>query len=488
MKLPIEFVNRMNEYFSSDSNVSSEGFWESFDSQAFRGIRLNSIKTDRSDFSKVVERMGLSEKKVPWCEGGFYVEDESMKTGRDPYYLAGVYYSTEPSAMLPAQVLGAKPGDYVLDLCAAPGGKACRLGEDLKGEGLLVANEISEQRVKALLRNIERTGIRNAVILNENPDNIARRLPLFFDKILVDAPCSGEGMFRRDPSATKSWEQYGPESCQVIQKQILNATDLMLKPGGEIVYSTCTFGLGEDEEMVLDFLKDHSDYEVIAHPEIEGVTHQKEGSILPGAMRIWPHISEGDGHFCVHLRKKAIQEADSNDNIPELRKTKKRSDHFTYNQSREAFLSFMKDILADNDYEEYENYVNKFYVLHSDKIHLLPVDERLFDRLVVVKSGDFPGEIKNTNTGRVFVPSNCLALTLNYEGIRKDSILSMPREDMRVERYLKGETIIANEEENKALKTKGFVVVCVDNYPLGFAKKTPDGTFKNLYPKAWRLV
>ena len=217
MKLPVSFIDRMNEFFKR-SGLSADGFEASFDAEPRKGIRINTLKSPADIFPDIMRSLGEDFDPVPWCSCGFYTKGEG--TGNDPYYHAGVYYPQEPSAMLPAEVMGVRPGDRVLDLCAAPGGKACRMGEDLKGEGLLVANEINANRAKALLRNIERMGIAGAVILNETPENLAGRLRGFFDKILVDAPCSGEGMFRRDPNAVKSWERFGPDTCMPMMQRI----------------------------------------------------------------------------------------------------------------------------------------------------------------------------------------------------------------------------------------------------------------------------
>lgn len=484
MRLPDEFVSRMNDFFEK-SGVTKDGFFESFDNEPLKGIRINRMKTSEEDYSKVLNALSIDEKKVTWCDGGFYSSIES--SGKDPYYHCGVYYPTEPSAMLPAQTLAAKPGEIVLDLCAAPGGKACRLGEDMQGEGLLVANEINEDRAKALLRNIERTGITNAVILNETPEHLADRFDAFFDKILVDAPCSGEGMFRRDQFATKSWEKFGPEVCMEIQREILKCTDIMLKPGGELVYSTCTFCEGEDEDMILNFLNEHPNYEVIPHPEFKDVNHAGEGSKVPGSMRIWPHLSEGDGHFCVHLRKNP-SENDEPQRYDYSFALKKRSDNYSFNQSKVAMLDFMKDILTKDGYDRFNEKTKKQFVFHNNKIHLVPLSEHLFDRLKVVKMGHFPGEIKETYKCRIFMPSHCLALSLKFDEIKEESKVCLSRDEDRLIRYLKGETINMYDEEKTNIKSKGYVVICCDSYPLGLGKLNGDGSIKNLYPKAWRLV
>ena len=490
MKLPDEFINRMNEVFL-DNKTEAEAFFSSFEKEPLKGIRLNRMKTPNSSYNDVLNCLGIEEiNPVPWCDGGFYCTDEG--NGRDPYYHAGVFYPQEPSAMLPAQILSAKPGDNVLDLCAAPGGKACRLGEDLNGEGLLVANEINADRAKALLRNIERTGITNSVILNETPEHIASRLPLFFNKILTDVPCSGEGMFRRDPSAVKSWEKFGPEVCIAMQKDILESTHAMLATGGELVYSTCTFCYGEDEGQILDFISRHPEYEVIAHPEIKGVTHATENDPLPGSMRIWPHKANGDGHFCVHLRKNPVSETTIEEEQSFRNRNfsfafRKRTDNYSFTKSREAMNDFLSELLLPEAFERFKALSAPGFVVHNNKVHIVTVNEKLFDRLKVVKMGHFPGEIKETTYGRIFVPSHCLAISLNNDELMTDSVLRLNRDDPRLIRYLKGETITLSDEEALVIKKRGTVVIAVDRYPLGFGKLSGDMSVKNLYPKAWRL-
>ena len=485
MRLPDEFISRMKTQLQT-SGVKEEGFWESFDDTPLKGLRLNRAKVSVEDYDKVLNELGESVDKVSWCASGFYTVSEAA--GNDPYYHAGVYYPQEPSAMLPAEVMAAKPGDKVLDLCAAPGGKACRLGEDLKGEGLLIANEISENRAKALLRNIERMGISNCVILNETPERLAPRFGGFFDKILVDAPCSGEGMFRRDPAATKSWEKYGPAQCIELQHSIIEAAHLMLKAGGELVYSTCTFCEGEDEIQIAEFIKRHPEYEVIPHPEIEGVAHAGSDSILPGSMRIWPHLTRGDGHFCVHLKKSEDADVMTSelDRIPSFKR--KRNDNYGFGKSRDALFDFMGTILKKDAAKAFREDSNNNFVLHSGRVHLLNVEERLFNGLKVVKLGQYPGEIKNTSVERIFIPSHSLALAISYDDIREDSVVSLSRDDERLIRYLKGETIIVDFNEYPDLKKKGTIIIAVGKYPLGFGKITSDGSIKNQYPKAWRLV
>ena len=481
MKLPEAFTARMHQFFQDKGRTDEEAlFFASYEAEPVHGIRWNRLKMSDAEFSSYMEKLELPCEEVPWCAGGYYTPDVSL--GKNPYYHAGAYYIQEPSAMLPASVLGTKPGEFVLDMCAAPGGKATRIAEDLKGEGLLVANEINAERSRALLRNLERCGAGNVVILNEDPKNMVKNFREFFDRIIIDAPCSGEGMFRRDPFAPKSWEKFGPASCVPIQEKILEYAHEMLVPGGELVYSTCTFGEAENEERIHTFLSSHPDYEIVAHRDLPGVSSDEEGM-----MRIWPHKTKGEGHFCVHLRKKNAP--DGPEKLADIRRTAKNkaSSNFTFVKARECFDSFMKGLLDDETGEAYGRKILTDFVLHKDKVHLLPVSEALFDGLKVVKMGDFPGEIKETGKGRVFVPSQALALELSPKQIRPSRFLPLSREDERLIRYLRCETIMLNQEEMDTLDSGEWVIVACENLPLGFAKVT-GGSLKNAYPKAWRLV
>ena len=476
MQLPESFVNEMNDFFSRYKYVPQEGFYDSFDKEPLKGIRFSRSKISSKDQEKaLLSDMNEDITPVSWCDGGYYVNNEPG--GKDPLYHAGVYYPQEPSAMLPAQVMAAKPGEIVLDLCAAPGGKACRLGEDMRGQGILVANEISFERSKALLRNIERSGIEGLVILNETPENIADRLPLFFDKILIDAPCSGEGMFRRDKGATKSYMNYGPKVCVPLQESILEAADKCLKEGGSIVYSTCTFCVDEDEGQIASFISRHPEYHVKAHPEIEGVTHAGEDSILPGSMRIWPHLSEGDGHFCVHLIKGEEKDLRSAEEylIRDIVGSK--------DKNAEAALSVLDEVLSEGGREEL---LTGRFVSHGTGLFKMTFDEKIFKGLKVVKTGLYVGDLKPLKSGKkVFEPSNSIALTLGKDAIRDDSYMSLGRDDDRLTKYLRGETISILPDDG--LKASGTIIVGIGSFPLGFAKINGQ-TAKNMYPKAWRLI
>ena len=249
--LPVSFLDEMKQLLGDEY----EDYLKSFQMPHFSGIRINSLKITNEHWQKIAP---FPTEPVSWTPNGYYYEEE-IKPSKDPYYFAGLYYLQEPSAMLPAAVLPVIPGDRVLDLCAAPGGKSTELGARLQGQGVLFSNDISNSRAKALLKNLELFGIPNICVTSETPEKLAQELPEYFDKILVDAPCSGEGMFRKDETMVKDWLVHGPGYYGPIQKQILEAAAALLAPGGVMVYSTCTFSVQENEESVSWLLSRHKD-------------------------------------------------------------------------------------------------------------------------------------------------------------------------------------------------------------------------------------
>ncbi len=313
--------------------------------QRLYGLRANILKIDLDEFLKISP---FELEAVPWTKDGFYISGDAAP-GRHPYYHAGLYYIQEPSAMLPGEILGAEPGERILDICAAPGGKTVQIAAAMKGSGLLVSNDINTERVKALVKNIELCGIRNAIVLNEAPEKLAQNFTGFFDRILIDAPCSGEGMFRKDEAAARSWESFKCERCTKLQEPILHYADRLLKPGGTLVYSTCTFSPEEDEQMIMRFICSHGGYELVEIPKVAGieggrpewafaaVNTERRGidddgcaeecgiisdntsdavicsevnctsesyDKLKRTARLWPHRLRGEGHFVAKLIKK----------------------------------------------------------------------------------------------------------------------------------------------------------------------------------------
>ncbi|MBD8972264.1 MAG: SAM-dependent methyltransferase, partial [Clostridiales bacterium] len=302
MELPIAFEQKMKMMLGSDY----ANYLASFEENAHQGLRVNTAKISVEEFLKLSP---YALKPVPWCPNGFYYEKQE-KPAKHPYYFAGLYYIQEPSAMTTASLLPVKEGDVVLDLCAAPGGKSTELAAKLNGSGLLITNDISNSRAKALLKNIEVFGVGNALVTSEPPNTLAKRFPAFFDKILIDAPCSGEGMFRKQNNMTKAWESNGVDLFVGLQRSILKEAVTMLKPDGMIIYSTCTFSKEENEQSIEYLLSLDDSLELVELPKFEGFDegHPEWGNTgneeLRKCRRLWPHRIEGEGHFVALVHKK----------------------------------------------------------------------------------------------------------------------------------------------------------------------------------------
>ncbi|WP_340016547.1 RsmB/NOP family class I SAM-dependent RNA methyltransferase [Paenibacillus sp. FSL K6-1318] len=316
VKLPSIFAERMKSLLGDEF----EQFMKSYEQSPHAGLRVNTLKISMEQFDEIAP---FDLRSIPWCETGFYVP-HGVKPGLHPYYHAGLYYIQEPSAMAPVELLQVAPGDRVLDLCAAPGGKTTQIAAKLQGKGVLVTNDIHAERTKALAKNVELYGVRNAVVLNESPERIANAFPHYFDKVLIDAPCSGEGMFRKDEDMVKSWEHHSVEKCVLMQRDILETAARLLAPGGTIVYSTCTFAPEENEAMIAEFLNVNHDFFVRDIPEQKGFAPgrpewvrqmmpekaEETEAVLDqtrGTARLWPHLLEGEGHFVAVLQHRAGQ-------------------------------------------------------------------------------------------------------------------------------------------------------------------------------------
>lgn len=263
MNLPITFQEKMKQLLGEEE---FQAYIQSFESSNKNGLRVNTSKISVEDFLKISP---FSLEPVPWTTNGFYYE-KGEQPAKHPYYFAGLYYLQEPSAMSPAAFLPVNAGDKVLDLCAAPGGKTTELGVKLQGEGVLITNDISHSRAKALLKNVELFGLKNAMVLSEPPAKLAQCFGGYFDKILVDAPCSGEGMFRKDPAIMKNWEKTGVGFYRDLQREILGETVKMLKPGGMLLYSTCTFSPEENEQSIEYLLSLDESLSLIELPMFDG--------------------------------------------------------------------------------------------------------------------------------------------------------------------------------------------------------------------------
>ncbi len=462
LKLPAEFCRRMRDMLGEEY----EDFIESFQKPRTFGLRVNTAKISCGEFEDLVP---FPVKKIPWVENGYFYEEES-RPSRCPYYQAGLYYLQEPSAMTPASRLPIEPGEFVLDMCAAPGGKATALGAALDGQGLLVANDISASRARALLRNVELFGICNVFIANESPSNMAEAFPGFFHKILLDAPCSGEGMFRKDESLARDWTPEKSRSLSLVQKELMENAYDMLRPGGMLLYSTCTFAPEEDEQVIARLLSRHPDMELLPIPGYDGFSPGVPAwgngmEALKNCVRIFPHKMDGEGHFLALLKKEGLSLSET---VPP--RAKQNGD------SRKWLEAFFDEIGlkalngAPIDWSRVET--------RGDRLYYLPPAAANFRGLNFLRNGLYLGDLKKNR----FEPSEPLALAI-HKG-EAEAVISLPVNDGRLTRYLKGETIPIEPKE--AAHRKGWHLLCADGFPIGFGKLV-NQTLKNKYPAGWRV-
>ena len=467
IELPEAFKKKMKGLLETEY----EAFLESYEKERVQGLRLNPGKAEAEEF---LAKAPFHLTKIPWAKEGYYY-DSGDRPGKHPYHEAGLYYIQEPSAMAVVELLEPKPGDCVLDLCAAPGGKTTQIAGHLLGEGFLLSNEIHPARAKILSQNVERMGIRNAVVANETPERLAERFPQFFDKIVVDAPCSGEGMFRKDEEARSQWSPDHVIMCAARQRQILDHAAQMLKAGGRMVYSTCTFSPEEDEQTIETFLSDHPEFEIEDMGTREGLSPGRpEWGILSmetlrKTYRIWPHLSEGEGHYLAVLRKTGKDDGTWKRKVPKYLKDK---------AVWKEYEGFCRELFT-----EPERYLDREeYILFGDQLYLLPPQMIDLAGLKVVRPGLHMGSMKKNR----FEPSHALALSMKEEeAVRCFSMKADGRETVR---YLKGETLRIEEAKNCDLNgQKGWVLMTVDGWSLGFSKLA-GGILKNHYPKGLRWM
>lgn len=467
--LPQSFLDSMKEILGEDY----EAFLAGFDGQRQYGLRVNTLKMNLEEFERIAP---FHLKKVPWISNGYFYEAEDVPA-KHPFYSAGLYYLQEPSAMTPASRLKVQPGERVLDLCAAPGGKATELGAALQGEGLLVANDINTARARALLRNLELFGISNSFVTNEPPHVLAERFPEFFHKIMVDAPCSGEGMFRKNPAVVDSWQEKGPEYFSKLQREIIVQAADMLLPGGMMFYSTCTFSPLENEKTITHLLKERPDMEVIPMEDYEGFAEgltSYRGEVFDESCklcrRIWPHKMSGEGHFMALLHKK-------NGTPQQVQQTVSQSSIWWekckgLNKEQKA---------AAEDFFSHVNiaYDEKRIDVRGDNLYYLPAPQYDGRGLHFLRNGLFMGEFKKKR----FEPSQPFALALHAQDF--DQVLDFPADDERLSRYLRGETLDVSDLIAGEKKRKGWQLVMVAGHPLGFGKLV-NNNLKNKYPAGWR--
>lgn len=467
--LPQSFLDSMKEILGEDY----EAFLAGFDGQRQYGLRVNTLKMNLEEFERIAP---FHLKKVPWISNGYFYEAEDAPA-KHPFYSAGLYYLQEPSAMTPASRLKVQPGERVLDLCAAPGGKATELGAALQGEGLLVANDINTARARALLRNLELFGISNSFVTNEPPHVLAERFPEFFHKIMVDAPCSGEGMFRKNPAVVDSWQEKGPEYFSKLQREIIVQAADMLLPGGMMFYSTCTFSPLENEKTITHLLKERPDMEVIPMEDYEGFAEgltSYRGEVFDESCklcrRIWPHKMSGEGHFMALLHKKSGTQQQVQQTVSQSSIWWEKCKGLNKEQKAAAEDFFSHVNIA---------YDGKRIDVRGDNLYYLPAPKYDGRGLHFLRNGLFMGEFKKKR----FEPSQPFALALHAQDF--DQVLDFPADDERLSRYLRGENLDVSDLIAGEKKRKGWQLVMVAGHPLGFGKLV-NNNLKNKYPAGWR--
>lgn len=465
-KLPADFLIRMQQYLGQEFKV----FVATYAEPRTQGLRANTLKLAGQTLLNLVP---WSLQPVPWTRDGFYFAEE-VRPGRHPYHAAGLYYIQEPSAMAVAAALAPEPGQKVLDLCAAPGGKSTHLAALLRGEGLLVANEIHPGRVKILAENLERWGVKNVVVTNETPEKLARVFSGFFDRILVDAPCSGEGMFRKDPEACNEWSVESVTHCAGRQLEILEQAAGLLKPGGILAYSTCTFAPEENEGVLAKFLCSHPEFSILKVPGFPGFAPGQPqwvgaGPELTGATRLWPHRLKGEGHFLALLLKTESSGLDEQAEKQLARKLSRKPDKQLTTDLKsklDYYYSFARENLTVLPQGE--------FTFYGDNLYLVPPGVPNLGGLKVTRPGWHLGVVKKNR----FAPSHALALSLTAGQTKRNT--DLPGGAPETLSYLRGEALAIPGD-------KGWTLVTVDGYPLGWGKQ--DGTLlKNHYPKGLRWL
>ncbi len=469
MQLPEDFMIRMQGMLGE----AYPAFLRSYEKEKVQALRINTLKDTREAFFARNPFADL--KAVLWEENGFYFRSNDGETapGKHPFHEAGVYYIQEPSAMAPAAYLDAQPGEIVLDLCAAPGGKTTQIASYMKNQGLLVCNEIHPTRVKILSENVERMGICNALVTNETPQRLAEVFGAYFDRILVDAPCSGEGMFRKNEEACSAWSLENVQLCADRQDEILDCADSMLCHGGRLVYSTCTFAPDENEGSIARFLKRHPEYQILEVHKYDGMAagvplwaHSNiEVNIeaLTHTIRLYPHLISGEGHYIAVLQKQG-EMRNGYQNFPAMGLQK----GIPIKEAKE-FLQFQQETLQIDLTKEAQDCLLKF----GDQLYLMPQKMPSIKGLKVLRAGLHLGTLKKNR----FEPSHALALALKKEDVKQSMELGTVE---AAKAYLGGMTLNYSGQ-------KGWYLITFQGYSIGWGKLAGQ-IMKNHYPKGLRKV
>ena len=428
-KLPERFLSDMKEILKDEYDE----FIKTYDDKKTTGLRVNTLKISKNDLDK----LNLFKlEQIPWVNEGFYYDEDIDRPGKNPLHEAGAYYLQEPSAMSVVPKLDIKEGEKILDMCAAPGGKSTYILSKLNNTGLLVSNEINPMRIKALGENLERFGAKNCIITNTDSNNLKKVFRGYFDKIVIDAPCSGQGMFRKDEVAISDWSYAKVLECQSIQREIIRDGYEMLKNGGTLVYSTCTFAKEENETVINEFIEEYENAKLI---EME---------------RLWPHKIKGEGHFVAKIQKNEEEDIKTK----ELKVKRLDTELKDFREFEKKFLN--------------ESIGNKFDI-RGENLYLLPEESPETKKLKVLRYGLHLGILKKNR----FEPPHALSHYLKPNQVKYTENLSI--QDEEVLNYLRGNIINTGQ-------SRGWVLVTVENIPLGWGKES-NGVLKNHYPKGLRI-
>jgi len=451
--LPPEFLTRMQNLLGDEY----ADFLASYDQPADIGLRVNTLKTPSDEFQS---NSPFPLSPIPWVESGFLVPT-GERPGKHPYHTAGLYYLQDPAAMAVAELLNPQPGERILDLAAAPGGKATHIASMMGGKGTLVANDLSKRRAQILAKNLERWGARNTIVLNETPTRLVDHFITYFDRVLVDAPCSGEGMFRKDPDARDEWMPGLVGSCAARQDAILLDAAQLVRPGGVLVYATCAFAPEEDEGTIARFLQGHPEFEIVETPLFAGFSPGRPDWIdsqspdLAKAVRLWPHSAPGEGHFIAVVRKNDEPSGSSN------RKLSWQPEGLSGETAR-LFGEFRQQNL---NWEPSQDQL----ALMGSHLYQIPDGSPNLRGLRVLHWGWWLGVMKKNR----FEPSHVLGMGLQEKDFNRTLALTL--DDPRLDAYLRGE-VLSSPGQN------GWVMVTLDGFPLGWGKRV-QGRLKTHLPK-----
>lgn len=467
-EIPKSYLERMRLWLGDEF----ESFLSAYQQEPIAGLRVNTLKISAEEFQRLSP---FQLQPIEWCAEGFIISSEG-KPGKHAYHSAGLYYLQEPSAMAAVELLDPQPGERILDLAAAPGGKATQIASRMENRGLFVANEIHPRRVWELAQNLERWGTKNTIILNESPQRLADHWGAYFDRVLLDAPCSGEGLFRRSEPARLEWSLESVQACALRQSGLLPQAARLVRPGGRLVYATCTFSLEENEQVIWNFLKDHPEFELV---EAKSFSSFDQGwwNFLPdlpdhfspkGVYRLLPHRLAGEGHCIAVLRRRTGGE------WIEL-------SPYRVNPLPKAVSGWLQEMLKQTINIDFDGLRLS---LEGKSIYHIPPGISHLHGLRCIRPGWMIGEVKKDRVE----PTHALALGLKGEEIQRT--LSFPADSPVLTAYLRGESLRSeslSQDQIHITEQEGWLGICVDRFPLGWAR-TSRKVIKNAYPRGLRWM